>query len=241
MTGIRLITFDLDDTLWAVEPVIERANQVLCNWLAQNVPQMTTGVPVRDLNTYRDQVLASEPELGQFVTRLRLRILQRMLEDAGVGGAERDAIAKAAFEEFLHARHAVKYHRHALDLLDELAANYTTAALSNGNADVHRLEIGQHFDFAISAESAGAGKPDPAMFHQACERAGCEPGEVLHIGDHPEHDVLGAIQSGMHAIWVNLSREPWKPDFTVQPTAEVRCLSEIPAALRDLEQRLRNQ
>lgn len=238
MAGFQLITFDLDDTLWAVEPVIERANRVLCAWLEENVPELATGVPSGALVQYGDQVLAEQPELAAFVTRLRLQMLRRMLTAAGVDARDIEPLAQAAFEAFLHARHAVEYHPRALELLQELAADYALAALSNGNADVQRLEIGAYFDFAISAECVGAGKPDPAMFHQACRRAGCKPQQVLHIGDHPEHDVLGARRAGMHAIWVREPGQQWDADQSLQPSASVHCLSEIPALIRTLEQGL---
>ena len=36
---IKAITFDLDDTLWDVWPVVERAEQLLHDWLAENERQ----------------------------------------------------------------------------------------------------------------------------------------------------------------------------------------------------------
>ena len=35
---IRVIAFDLDDTLWEVGPVIKRAESILANWLEKQVP-----------------------------------------------------------------------------------------------------------------------------------------------------------------------------------------------------------
>lgn len=209
MPALQLITFDLDDTLWEVEPVIDRANRILCAWLENHVPELATGVPVHKLTEYRDQVLLREPELAQFVTRLRLQILRSLLADAGVDAGRVERIAETAFETFLHARHLVDYHPRAFDLLQNLSKDYLVAALSNGNADVARLEIGRYFDFALSAESIGAGKPDSAMFDAACQRARCQPHEALHIGDHPEHDVLGARRAGLHAIWVSEKGLEW--------------------------------
>lgn len=238
---IRLITFDLDDTLWAVDPVIRNANQVLCTWLEAHVPQFAHGVSVTSLVHYRAEVLADAPELAQFVTRLRLQILRRMLTDSGVAPGKVEELANAAFEAFLHARHAVDYHPRAVELLEGLARRYSLAALSNGNADVKRLEIGRYFDFAISAESAGVSKPAPEMFYQACERADCKPAEALHIGDHPEHDVIGALRAGLHAIWVNQNGDKWGGGESVRPFASVTCLSEIPHTVDAIERQLASQ
>ncbi|MFO6375092.1 HAD family hydrolase, partial [Pseudomonas aeruginosa] len=36
MSSLRLITFDLDDTLWDVAPVMNNAEALLREWLASN-------------------------------------------------------------------------------------------------------------------------------------------------------------------------------------------------------------
>ena len=39
--SIECITFDLDDTLWDVEPVILRAEELFYQWLSQHCPRIT--------------------------------------------------------------------------------------------------------------------------------------------------------------------------------------------------------
>lgn len=48
-----------------------------------------------------------------------------------------------------------------------------------------------------SSEEAQSCKPDPGFFHLALEKAGCEAGDVLFVGDSPTHDVAGASALGM--------------------------------------------
>jgi putative hydrolase of the HAD superfamily len=36
-------------------------------------------------------------------------------------------------------------------------------------------------------------------------------GEAVHVGDHPEHDVLAARRAGLHAVWANPLALP-RPD-----------------------------
>jgi FMN phosphatase YigB (HAD superfamily) len=38
---------------------------------------------------------------------------------------------------------------------------------------------------AIVSESFGVSKPDPAIFREACSRAGVEPRRALHVGARP--------------------------------------------------------
>jgi len=41
MQTIKALTFDLDDTLWPVAPVIEHAERVAFDWLARTYPSVT--------------------------------------------------------------------------------------------------------------------------------------------------------------------------------------------------------
>ena len=50
--SIQLITFDLDDTLWDVGPVIHSAENSLRDWLGQHAPRLG-GFPVESLAAIR--------------------------------------------------------------------------------------------------------------------------------------------------------------------------------------------
>jgi len=53
------------------------------------------------------------------------------------------------------------------------------------------------------------------MFHEACRLAGAAPEEVLHIGDDPHLDVLGARRAGLQAAWIR------RPQFADRHPADV--------------------
>ena len=55
---IRVVAFDLDDTLWHVDPVIIRAEEKLGDWLQQEVPGMRYGV--KDMRQFRERVLQED-------------------------------------------------------------------------------------------------------------------------------------------------------------------------------------
>ena len=100
----------------------------------------------------------------------------------------------------------------ALPALQFLAARFPVVALSHGNADVDRVGIGEHFRASLSAHRFGVGKPDVRIFHAAAAAAGVVPEAVLHVGDDPELDVLGALNAGMQTVWLNRSGQVWKHD-----------------------------
>lgn len=51
---------------------------------------------------------------------------------------------------------------------------------------------------AVSALE-GVEKPDPRLFRIVLDRLGVRPEQALHVGDHPELDVLGAVSAGIDA------------------------------------------
>ncbi|MET0958129.1 MAG: HAD-IA family hydrolase [Solirubrobacterales bacterium] len=63
-----------------------------------------------------------------------------------------------------------------------------------------RCGLGGSLDAVVTSAGAGARKPDPAIFAQALELAGCGPDEALHVGDTPEEDIAGAAAAGIPAL-----------------------------------------
>jgi 2-haloalkanoic acid dehalogenase type II len=58
------------------------------------------------------------------------------------------------------------------------------------------------FDLVLTAEEAGAYKPDPLPYRMALERLGLDPAEVLFVAGSA-HDVGGAARVGMDVYWAN--------------------------------------
>ena len=85
-------------------------------------------------------------------------------------------------------------------------------ALSNGNADVHRVGLGRHFRAALSAREFGVGKPDARIFHAGAQAAGAEPQHILHVGDDIHLDGVGGLRAGLQVAWVNRDAQPWPAD-----------------------------
>ena len=225
---IHLVTFDLDDTLWDVAQVMNHAETTLRQWLGVHAPKLGE-VPIEHLWVFRNQLLAEEPSLKFRLSELRYKVLERALLAAGYLAPEAQRLAAEGFEVFLAARHAVTFFANAEQTLRALSQQYQLAVITNGNADVSRLGLGEYFRFAISAESLGVGKPHAAPFAKALELSGVAAKHALHIGDHPIDDMQGAKQAGFHAVWFNPSAKPWTGEHT--PDAEISALNQLPALL----------
>ncbi len=227
LSRIRAITLDLDDTLWPIWPTIERAEAALQGWLETQAP--ATAALSRDptvMRKVREGLANERPDLAHDLTALRREAIRRVL----LLGGDDPTLAQGAFEVFFAVRHQVELFEDAAPMLDFLSSRYPIVALSNGNADVHRVGIGAHFAASISSREFGVGKPDPRIFHAAASAAQVQANEVLHIGDDAHLDGVGALNAGMQVAWLNRAGVDW-PHAPLMPHLVVRDLHALCRAL----------
>jgi putative hydrolase of the HAD superfamily len=222
---IRAITFDLDDTLWAIWPIIARAEQQLHDWLLQHYPRIPERFSALALRHLAEEIVRDRPEIAHDRSELRREALRRAARQAGYKTFRVDA----AFEVFFAARNEVVFFEEVLPVLERLATRFTLGALSNGNADIKSVGLGELFDFAFNAVTVGAAKPAPDMFMEACRYLGLEPAQIVHVGDDPEHDVLGAARVGLRTVWVNRDGRQWPGGQRAD--GEIRTLEDLEALL----------
>lgn len=222
ISRIKAITLDLDDTLWPIGPTIHRAEGVLAAWLAQRAPGAAAvfADPQARL-AVRAQVVQARPDIGHDLSAIRRESIRTALHQA----QEDTMLAEQAFEIFFAERMRVELFDDVLPALTALAARYPLLAVSNGNAHVTRVGLGDFFAHSLSASDFGVAKPDARIFHAAAGMAGVAPTEVLHVGDDATMDVLGAMDAGLQAVWINRTQHIWKHD--TQPHHTVTGLTEL--------------
>lgn len=231
---IKLLTFDLDNTLWSVDPIIARAENAMMEWIYKNHPELRFKVTTVQFEQYKDKISAEQPQISHDLTQLRLTTLRKVLEGHVAGDV--NSIVGKAYEVFQRERNIVQYFPYVLDTLEELAETFPLIALSNGNADVHKVGIGHLFKYHFSAAGVGFAKPHPAMFQQALAAAQVLAHETIHIGDHPIQDIQAAQQIGMQTIWVNWMNQAWPLER--RPDAIVSNFEDLPDAISTLTQQL---
>jgi putative hydrolase of the HAD superfamily len=229
---IKLLTFDLDDTLWEFAPVLWRAENITYAWLQQHAPALTARFSLAALRELRLQLARAQPELAHRVTELRIVGLRHAMQRAGIAEAEIETLTQAAFAIFLEARHQVELFDAAEEVLDELGRRYTLAAITNGNVQVKKLGLDRFFTVAINAEQLARPKPHPEPFLAVLQQVGCQPAQCIHIGDDVENDIRGAQRLGLHTVWMNTSAQPWPGGQP--PSQEIRELLQLPAAIEKI-------
>jgi len=221
---LHAITLDLDDTLWPMAPTLRRAEASLHAWLQQHAPATMAAHDRPAWLALRRAVVASRPEWAHDLSALRQETIRRALLAAG----DDPTLAVPAFEVFFAERQRVDLFDDVLPALGRLAARWPLVALTNGNADVHRVPgLGQHFHAALSARDLGLAKPAPAVFAAACQRAGAQADATLHVGDDATLDVDGALAAGLQAAWVRRAGGPDTGTPTGRPQHVVASLAEL--------------
>ena len=145
-----------------------------------------------------------------------------------------DDEADAVFGTYLH--HYEQSWRPFPDVaacLDRLGG-FPLGIISNGDRDQqHRklesIGVRERFAHVLTSAEAGVAKPDAAIFHEACRRAGCAPRDSIYVGDRLETDAIGE-DAGLHGIWLDRSGSGRRAG----EIASISSLDELPAHVEQL-------
>ena len=218
---IECVTLDLDDTLWPIEPVIQNAEYKLYEWFQKHYPHVVEKYSIQEIEAKRNAMSCARTDIAHNVTQLRFCLLQEIADEFGY--SEQFALDGLAL--FRHYRNKVQLFEDSEPMLAKLKKHYVVGAITNGNAQLEKIEINHYFDFVVSAAEAGVSKPDPKIFLDASVKSETEISKVLHIGDCPKNDVNAAMNAGCKAIWFNKKRQSWPGGQN--PHAVIHSLSDL--------------
>lgn len=230
MPAIRLITLDLDDTLWPCLPVIQAAEEALYAWLQEQAPRLTDVEDIASMRRHRRTLMERSPEIAHDLGLVRRLSLVELL---GRHGCD-TAIADDGLALFLEHRCRVEPYADVVPALQALSRRYVLVSVTNGNSNIEVTPLKGLFQHSICAAEAGAAKPHPAMFERALALTGCAPHECLHLGDDPWLDVEAARSAGLTAGWVNRIGRTW-PGELPAPALSIETLDQLVDWLRGLD------
>jgi HAD superfamily hydrolase (TIGR01509 family) len=76
-----------------------------------------------------------------------------------------------------------------------------------------RLGLTPYLDFVVVSARVGAVKPHRRIFEETVDRAGVLPEEIIHVGDDIQADIIGALESGLHAALLDRTGDIPKDDL----------------------------
>jgi HAD superfamily hydrolase (TIGR01549 family) len=215
MTHIRLVTFDLYDTLIELRPRRwERLASALSRLGIETDPVVLRAADrvAEDYNTEENGRLPIRDRPRAEREAFRFRYMTIWLDAAGLPADPATVRAARAgyLAEFetpaVETSPAGGYHVFD-DVLPALArlrhAGIKRAVISNADADVTvlctHLAFAHEMNAIVTSALVGWEKPDVRTFRAALDPLGVDPAAALHIGDQPRSDIAGARATGMRA------------------------------------------
>ncbi len=101
----------------------------------------------------------------------------------------------ALFDDVLSTLKALKQQNFILGLLTNLTGDVVSIC--------RQLGLEPYLSFVVTAEEAGADKPNPPIFLAALGKAGVNALEAVHVGDQYKLDVIGARAVGINPILID--------------------------------------
>jgi putative hydrolase of the HAD superfamily len=191
--GINAIIFDLDDTL------LDRSKTfgLYCEYLVnkffpnniQNKRDIILKIKRMDRNGYEDRNIFYEKITDTWNLKHKAEELENNWFEQ--------------FDKFTVPENGL------MDTLKYLInRKYKLAIITNGsnsmqNRKIDALGIRTFFDKIIISSDVGMRKPDKNIFLLVCDELKIFPSEAVYIGDNYEVDILGAVNAGLKAIWIN--------------------------------------
>src|SRR5438445_7309878 len=118
--------------------------------------------------------------------------------------------------------------------LDTLRADgYAIGVVGNqpARAEGQLKQLGLPVDLVATSAGWGVSKPAPEYFSRLATAMGCDPGDIVHVGDRVDNDVVPAAAAGMVSAFIR--RGPWAMIQRDWPGAEqariaIDSLAELP-------------
>jgi putative hydrolase of the HAD superfamily len=229
MLVYKHLFFDLDHTIWDFDTNAKATIQDLFNsGLEERIKVPFTDF--YDRYIFHNAHLWARYEKGFIgVEELKWKRMWRTLLDFKIADEVLSKEMSVQFLELLPTKNAV--FPYTFEILDYLTAkDYKLHLITNGfihtqNLKLQNSGLDKYFIEMITSEASNSLKPKKEIFDYALQKTGATSTESIMIGDNQDADIAGALNAGIHAIFVNHINEPLK--IKVQPTHIITHLKEL--------------
>lgn len=226
----KVLSFDLDNTIYDCETVLRKAEAWFAKYLYERYQLGNPKYAEYDFWAHiKNQCFEKNRSLANDVTALRAYSLIEAFKLLGKNIDKQEAFALVA--EFVKVRSKGYVSDKMVKYLRTLKQHYEVCAISNGNVDTKVLGVDDIFnvDFRPQLDSYNC-KPHADLFYQCAQHYKVKNIEILHIGDDPYTDVMGAIYAGCQCAWVYRGYTGISPDerhLKAVPTISVSDVYEL--------------
>jgi FMN phosphatase YigB (HAD superfamily) len=217
---VRVVSFDLDNTLWVTSATISAANEALAAFLdARGVVQpqrieTIMGILFKENKERYCPIEVEQAKAPALLTLLRKDAIRKiLLDDNGYSSESAECSAEEAFQTWTNARHdAITFNmaEAVKECLQEIAAIQTSdghsvviGAITDGNSDPRLIdELSKYFHFCVNAEKVGISKPDKRIYLKAVQELAGHPSLKHLLPDDDAQDY--ELESRLGPWWVHV-------------------------------------
>jgi len=230
--SLKLIAFDLDDTIVAFDLLTNQSWQEVCNDYVADHQELDTGVLIANIKK-AGALYWSNPEkygFGKYdIVNARRTFLKMAFEQLQIDRLD-EAVQLA--DNYSRIRIENMYLFDGItDLLQQLSFKYILVLITNRDSagqrsKIKRFDLEKYFAGIYIEEEMGYGKPDTRVYKKVMTDNNVLPQECLMIGDTPEMDIIAPGKMGWKTIFVNTRKiDPqftyYKPDLILENTVQV--------------------
>ena len=240
--GIRVVLFDLDDTLFQHREAIDTG--IIAYAKALGAPYRVTDESAEIAAWYELEERHYHRYLGGELDYEGQR-RARARDFAARHGVELDDAAASAWYErfFEHYVAAWRLHDDALPCLDALRDRLPGVRLgliTNGDEayqlrKIDQIALTSQVEHIVASGALGIVKPDARIFEHACALFEVEPSSAVYVGDRLRTDAIGAARAGLTGVWLDRRGRPVEPDDRAEAAElgvhRITRLAELPALL----------
>lgn len=203
MKNIKAILFDLDDTLMDDISATYTYRKAFHDNHRAEIPYSFD-----EFNHLWDkQVIQDLINLGKGTANLNESRLKRMRIVFDNPHLPVDYAVKLVAEYLDSYMKAWKLFDDAIPALEALSQRYILGMVTNGDnlqqrQKVDRFNLGPYFKTIVTCEEAGASKPEKQIFDFTLSKLDLRSHECLFVGDSYDRDVVGALNVGLHPVWL---------------------------------------
>lgn len=231
LSKIKVLSFDLDNTLYDCQSVLTKAENWFTTYLCDKYGLGGECVSYDYWAKIKSRILHENMRLEDDVTLLRAVSLVEAFKEKGIplkGGLDE---ALSLVHTFIEHRSAGIVHKEVFSLLDKLKVKYPLVAVSNGNLDPSKLNINQYFEYDLRPQLDKLHrKPHCDLFNECANIMKVKNDEILHIGDDPYTDVYGAVLANCKCVWLYKGYTGISPDekhLKALPDIEINNILEL--------------
>jgi len=228
------VVFDVDFTLIYPGPVFRRTGYQAFSLRHQiDVDPGRFEAAVASASSLFDDSEGSAYHHELFVAYTR-HIIEEMGGKTSGTDAALDACAREIYAEWARSHHFELYDDVAETLRLLTSAGVKIGLISNSHRPLDEFQ--SHFELrrfisaAVSSADHGYMKPHPSIFLSALAELDVAPRDAVMVGDSLRHDVEGALNIGMRAVWLHRG-DSAAPTYTAVHDAVIpviRSLRELP-------------